>query len=62
VLNQLYGAAVIFGWVFGASLVVWYALKLTMGIRVSEEDEFNGVDMADCGVVAYPEFVGTKGL
>ena len=56
-INQLYGAAVIFLWVFAASTVVWYGLKVTMGIRVSEEEEFNGVDLSDCGVVAYPEFV-----
>jgi len=55
--SQLYGAAVIFGWVFVASLIVWAILKKTMGIRVSEEEEYNGVDMSDCGVEAYPEFV-----
>jgi Amt family ammonium transporter len=60
VLMQLYGAFVIFAWVFIASLFVWGALKVTMGIRVSEEDEFDGVDMSDCGVVAYPEFISAK--
>jgi Amt family ammonium transporter len=60
ILAQLYGACVIFFWVFLASLVVWAALKVTMGIRVSEEDEFDGVDMSDCGVVAYPEFIKVK--
>ncbi len=61
VLMQLFGALVIFAWVFTASLLVWWALKMTMGIRVSEEDEFDGVDMSDCGVVAYPEFISVKG-
>jgi Amt family ammonium transporter len=61
VLTQLYGAFVIFAWVFTASLLVWGALKMTMGIRVSEEIEFDGVDMSDCGVVAYPEFISVKG-
>lgn len=60
VAAQLYGACMIFAWVFTASLVLWYALKVTMGIRVSEEDEFEGVDVKDCGVVAYPEFVSMK--
>ena len=60
VAGQLYGASMIFAWVFAASFVVWYALKKTMGIRVSEEDEFEGVDVKDCGVVAYPEFVSMK--
>lgn len=57
---QIYGAVVIFAWVFGASLVVWGILKATMGIRVTEEEEMDGVDMHDCGVAAYPEFTSTK--
>jgi Amt family ammonium transporter len=57
---QLLGAAVIFGWVFAASLVVWAILKSTMGIRVSEDEEMEGMDMHDCGVGAYPEFVTVK--
>ncbi|MGV3001808.1 ammonium transporter [Vibrio sp.] len=57
---QIYGAIVIFAWVFGASLVVWSILKATMGIRVSEEEEMDGVDMHDCGVAAYPEFTSNK--
>ncbi len=57
---QLLGAAVIFAWVFGASLVVWGILKATVGIRVSEEEELEGMDMHDCGVGAYPEFVTAK--
>ncbi|MGS0674401.1 ammonium transporter [Shewanella sp. 0m-4] len=59
-LTQLYGAAVIFGWVFLASTVVWFALKVTMGIRVTEEEEYNGMDASDCGIDAYPEFVSVK--
>lgn len=58
--GQLAGAAIIFAWVFGASLVVWYIIKLVMGIRVSEEDEFEGVDIAECGMEAYPEFTRSK--
>jgi len=57
---QLLGAVVIFAWVFSASLVVWSIIKATMGIRVSEEEEMEGMDMHDCGVVAYPEFVNNK--
>jgi len=55
-LGQLTGAAVIFGWVFGVSLLVWFVIKLVMGIRVTEEEEFEGVDIAECGMEAYPEF------
>ncbi|MGX9460023.1 ammonium transporter [Shewanella sp. A14] len=58
--SQLYGAAVIFIWVFTASLLVWFVLKMTMGIRVTEEEEYNGMDVSDCGVDAYPEFVSVK--
>ena len=58
--GQLIGAATIFVWVFGASFIVWGILKVTMGIRVSEEEEFSGVDIAECGMEAYPEFVSAK--
>ena len=58
--GQLIGAATIFVWVFGTSLVAWGILKATMGIRVSEEEEFSGVDIAECGMEAYPEFANAK--
>jgi Amt family ammonium transporter len=58
--GQLIGAATIFIWVFGASAVVWSILKSTMGIRVTEEEEFMGVDISECGMEAYPEFVNAK--
>ena len=54
--GQLIGAATIFGWVFATSIIVWMALKVTMGIRVSEEEEYEGVDIGECGLEAYPEF------
>ena len=54
--GQLIGAATIFVWVFATSFVVWYILKMVMGIRVSEEEEYEGVDISDCGMEAYPEF------
>lgn len=53
---QLYGAAVIFGFVFAASWIVWSIIKVTMGIRVTAEEEETGMDLHDCGVEAYPEF------
>ena len=56
VMTQLYGAAVIFGFVFAASWVVWSIIKVTMGIRVTTEEEDAGMDLHDCGVEAYPEF------
>ncbi|MCP4468797.1 MAG: ammonium transporter [Halieaceae bacterium] len=59
--GQLIGAATIFGWVFFSSLIVWGILKAVMGIRVSEQEEYEGVDVAECGMEAYPEFVGASG-
>ncbi|MEH6444935.1 MAG: ammonium transporter [Oceanospirillaceae bacterium] len=55
-LVQIYGIVVIFAWCFTASLVVWKILQLTMGIRVSTEEEFLGSDISECGMDAYPEF------
>jgi Amt family ammonium transporter len=54
--GQLIGALTIFIWVFVASLIVWSIIKLVMGIRISEEEEYQGVDLAECGMEAYPEF------
>ena len=54
--GQLVGAVTIFAWVFGVSLLVWFIIKLVIGIRVSEEEEFEGVDLVECGMEAYPEF------
>ena len=54
---QLIGALTIFVWVFIASGLVWYALKSIIGIRVSADEEDDGVDLTECGLEAYPEFV-----
>ncbi len=54
--GQLVGAATIFAWVFVTSFIVWLVIKMIMGIRVSEEEEYEGVDLAECGMEAYPEF------
>lgn len=58
--SQLIGIVTIFGFVFVSSLIAWYVIKLIMGIRVSEEDEYNGVDFSECGMEAYPEFTGSS--
>lgn len=54
--GQLIGALTIFVWVFVTSMIVWVALKAVIGLRVSEEEEDEGVDIAECGLEAYPEF------
>jgi Amt family ammonium transporter len=54
--GQLMGAVTIFVWVFVASFIVWGIIKAVMGVRVTEEEEYEGVDLAECGMEAYPEF------
>ncbi len=56
VMGQLAGGATIFIWVFVTSMIVWLAIKTIMGVRVTEEEEYEGVDLAECGMEAYPEF------
>jgi len=55
-LWQLIGVGSIFAWTFITSLIVWYLIKMVMGIRVSEEEEYEGIDISECGLEAYPEF------
>jgi Amt family ammonium transporter len=54
--SQLLGIGVIFAWVFAASFVTWMIIKAVFGIRVSEEEEYEGLDVGECGLEAYPEF------
>ncbi|EMR14203.1 Ammonium transporter [Methylophaga lonarensis MPL] len=53
---QIIGAVTIFAWVFITSFIVWSVIKMAMGLRVTEEEEYEGVDLAECGMEAYPEF------
>jgi len=57
---QLLGLVSIFAWVFIASLIVWSIIKAIMGLRVSEEEEYEGVDVVECGLEAYPEFTSKR--
>lgn len=54
--GQIIGALTIFIWVFVTSFIVWMVLKAVIGIRVTEEEEDQGVDISECGLEAYPEF------
>ena len=56
IVSQLIGIAVIFSWVFLASLLTWFVIKAIMGVRVTEEQEYEGLDKSECGMEAYPEF------
>jgi Amt family ammonium transporter len=55
-LAQIAGIGTIFAWVFVTSLAVWVSLRAIIGVRVSEEEEYEGVDIGECGLEAYPEF------
>ncbi|WP_170474263.1 ammonium transporter [Ruegeria arenilitoris] len=54
--TQLMGIIAYGVFTFVGALILWSILKATMGIRISEEDEINGLDMAELGMEAYPEF------
>ena len=58
--GQLLGLLIIASWVFFASFFVWYVIKLMFGIRIAGQDEYDGADTSECGIEAYPEFVGNK--
>ena len=55
--TQLLGIAAVGAFVFAASLVLWWVLKKTMGIRVTREEEIAGLDIGEHGNRAYPDFV-----
>ncbi|HUD97816.1 MAG TPA: ammonium transporter [Woeseiaceae bacterium] len=57
---QLLGLFSILAWVFGMSFIVWFLIRLAMGIRVDEQQEYEGVDLSECGLEAYPEFTATE--
>ena len=59
-VGQLVGAVTIFVWVFGASFLTWFLIKMVVGIRVSEEEEYIGLDIGECGLEAYPEFTSVR--
>lgn len=55
-VTQFIGIVAIGAFVFISSLIVWMILKVTMGIRVDEEAEMDGLDKSELGMEAYPEF------
>jgi Amt family ammonium transporter len=59
-VGQIIGALTIFGWVFVTSFIVFSIIKAVIGLRVSEEEEYEGVDISECGMEAYPEFGGSN--
>ena len=59
-LVQIQGVISVGVFVFLISLIVWYILKYTIGIRVSLKDGIEGLDLSEHGNVAYPEFLTRK--
>ncbi|MCZ6473536.1 MAG: ammonium transporter, partial [SAR324 cluster bacterium] len=55
-LTQLLGVVVIGGFTFVSSLAVWFVIRKAMGLRVSEQEEIEGIDLHEFGMEAYPEF------
>ncbi len=58
--GQVIGALTIFGWVFVTSFITFFVIKMVLGLRVSEEEEYEGSDLSECGMEAYPEFATTR--
>ena len=54
--TQFLGALIIFAWVFVTSFIVLKILDSIVGIRASDEDQEIGLDKAEIGVEAYPDF------
>jgi len=58
--GQLLGIGSIVAWVFLTSLLFWFLIRITVGIRVDAETEYEGVDIDECGLEAYPEFTSAE--
>jgi Amt family ammonium transporter len=56
-ISQTIGVIAIFAWTFVTSSAVFWAIKLTVGLRVSAQEELEGLDMTEHGVQAWPEFM-----
>jgi len=58
-VGQLVGVVMVGVFVSIVSAIIWTALKVTIGLRVSEEVEHDGLDSHEVGIASYPEFVNT---
>jgi Amt family ammonium transporter len=59
-LIQLKGIAASFVLAFGLAMLVFAAIKATIGLRVSDEEQREGLDLGEHGQQAYPDFVVTQ--
>ncbi|WP_417452283.1 ammonium transporter [Kiloniella sp.] len=56
IVSQLTGIIAIGAFTIICSAALWFLLKITIGIRISEDEEYNGLDVSELGLEAYPEF------
>lgn len=59
-IDQATGVLAVGAFVFVISMAIWLAIKATIGVRVSEEEELEGLDIGEHGNRAYPDFVVTE--
>lgn len=57
--TQLFGIGIIILWVGAMSLITWFLVEKILGLRIPPEDEYKGLDVIGCGMVAYPEFTAS---
>ena len=60
IIVQLVSAFVVFVWAFGMGLILFKIIDMLIGLRVSKEEELEGLDIEEHGLPAYPEFVVSK--
>lgn len=60
-ISQIIGVGVAFAWSFGVSFIIFNVIKFTMGLRVSAEEEMQGLDIHEHGMYAYPAHLVTEG-
>lgn len=60
-ISQCIGVGVGFAWAFGLSMIIFNVIKFTMGLRVSAEEEMQGLDIHEHGMYAYPAHLVTEG-
>ncbi len=55
--SQTLGVLAVAAFVFPVSLLIWWVIKKTIGLRVSRKEEINGLDIGEHGNQGYPDFV-----
>ena len=54
ILSQLISMGVVLAWGLVTGFALFFLLKVTMGVRATQEEEFEGLDTAEHGLPAYP--------